>query len=115
MDQGTALLVSCAVEAVVAASVLGLSGWGQPLRGFATAVAATLMTHPVVWWVFPEIEMRTSYWTALALVELLVVLAETLAYRLILPTDGPRALALSLVANAASVGVGMLYYFFAGL
>ncbi|MCX7360557.1 MAG: hypothetical protein NTV97_01500 [Alphaproteobacteria bacterium] len=115
MDQGTALLVSITVEAVVAAGVLGLSGWGRPLLGVAAAVTGTLITHPLLWLAYPEIEIWTSYWTAFAVVEAMVVLVETFAYRLILPTDWARAFALSFVANAASAGVGMAYYYSAGL
>ena len=115
MDQTTALLVSIAVEAVVAASVVGLSGWGVPGRGVVAALVATLVTHPAVWWGFPEIELSTSYRTAFAVTESLVVLVEMLAYRLILPLGWRRALALSFIANAASAGVGMLYYLVARL
>lgn len=115
MDQATALLVSIAVEAIVAASVLALSGWGAPWRGVAAALAATLLTHPAVWWSFPEIELSTSYRTAFAVTEALVVLVEMLAYRLILPLGWWRALALSFIANAASAGVGVLYYLLARL
>lgn len=115
MDQGTALLVSIAVEAAVAAGMLGLSGWGRPLLGAAAAAVGTLITHPLVWGAFPEVELWTDYWTAFALIEALVVLAETFAYRLILPVDWPRALALSFVANAASAAAGMLYYYLPAL
>lgn len=115
MDQATALLLSIAVEAAVAAGMLGLSGWGRPLLGVAAAAAGTLITHPLVWGAFPQIELWTNYWTAFAVVEALVVLAETFAYRLILPVEWPRALALSFVANAASATVGMLHYYSAAL
>ena len=110
MDQVTALLVSIAVEAALAAGLLSLSSWGKPLRGVAVAALATLVTHPVVWWMFPEFEFRSNYWTAFTLVEALVVLAEAAAYRLIV-SNWLRALGLSFAANAASAGIGMLYYF----
>ena len=109
MDQVTALMISIAVEAAVAAGLLILSGWGKPPHGVAVAALATLVTHPVVWWIFPEIEFRSDYWTAFALVEALVVIAESGGYRLIV-SDWPRALGLSFAANAASAGVGMLIY-----
>lgn len=115
MDQVTALLASIGVEAAFAAGVLGLSGWGRPLLGIAAAATGTLITHPLVWWAFPEIELWTSYWTAFAIVEAAVVVIETFAYRLILPLEWPRAFVLSFVANAASAGAGMLFYYFAGL
>jgi hypothetical protein len=45
-----------------------------------------------------------------ALVESGVVLAESVAYRLIVPLPWRRALIASLVANGASTGAGLFYY-----
>jgi hypothetical protein len=43
-----------------------------------------------------------------------VVLAESIAYRVVVPLGWPRALFASLVANASSTAAGLLYYAFTG-
>lgn len=74
----------------------------------AQAFGASLLTHPVLWFViFPN--LHAGYWTKLAAGELFAWLAEAGYLRALGATPSwRRALACSLAANAASVAVGML-------
>jgi hypothetical protein len=69
-----------------------------------------LFTHPVVWVIVPPLETPLGYATAVVLVEAGVVLAESVAYRLIVPLAWPRALLASLIANGGSIAAGLGYY-----
>lgn len=110
MDQSAALIFSIGIEAATAAGLLRLLGWAAPWRGVAAAALATLVTHPVVWWSVPVLEPSTGYWPAVLAVEALVCLAESVVYRFLLPLAWPKALAVSVMANAASTIAGLLYY-----
>jgi hypothetical protein len=115
MDQATALFVSIAVEAVAAATLLAFSGWGRPLRGMAAAALATLITHPIAWGAASDFDPVMGFWVRTAVVEILVSLAESVAYRWLVPLAWPRALLASIAANAASTCVGLAYFYFIGL
>ena len=110
MDQSSALAASIAVEGAVVALLLMRMDRAKLLRGIAAAALATLMTHPLAWWSIKALEPAAGYWVAVAAVEALVCLAEAVAYRLLVPLAWPAALAVSVVANAASTLVGLLYY-----
>jgi len=110
MDQLSALAVSIAVEGAIAALLLARLGRAKVLRGIASAAVATLLTHPLAWWSIKALEPFAGYWTAVVSVEVLVCLAEAIAYRLLVPLSWPAAVVVSLVANAASTLVGLLYY-----
>lgn len=72
-------------------------------RVFA-AFGASALTHPIVWFVFPLLLSRQGYWTMVAAAEVFAVAAEAVYLRLF----GLRwALALSLLANALSAGLGL--------
>lgn len=114
MTQAQALILSIAIEAIVAFVVVRGLRWGGGLPAALAATAGTLLTHPAVWWAVPRLEAGIGYAAALALAESGVVLAESVAYRYIGPLAWRRALLASLVANAASTGVGLGYYAFAG-
>jgi hypothetical protein len=114
MSQATALILSIAIEAVIAFAMVRGLRWGSGARAALAATIGTLVTHPFVWHAVPWLEGRLGYDAAVALIESAVVLAESLAYRLIVPLAWRRALVASLVANAASTGTGLLYYAFAG-
>jgi hypothetical protein len=110
MSQTTALVLSIAIEAVIAfALVRGLS-WGSGLHAAAAAAVGTLVTHPFAWHGISRLEGVIGYGSAVAVVETGVVLAESIAYRLIVPLAWRRALIASLIANAASTAAGLLYY-----
>ena len=103
-----ALLLSLAVEAAVAALALARRGSGAALRGAGAAMLATLATQPTAWQAMWDWIPDLGYLPAVALAEALVVLFEAPFYALLVPLPWGRALALALLANAASLGVGLL-------
>jgi hypothetical protein len=114
MSQAASLILSIAIEAIVAFAAMRVRGWGSGLRAALAATVGTLITHPVVWRAVPALEPAIGYGAAVALAEGATVLAESIAYRLIVPLRWPRALAVSLAANAASTGAGLAYYALTG-
>jgi hypothetical protein len=109
MSQIAALALSIAIEAVVAFALIRVLGWGSSLNAALAATLGTLITHPIVWFLIPSLEAPIGYAGAVALVEAGVVLAESVAYRLIVPLSWRRSLVASLIANAASTAAGILY------
>jgi hypothetical protein len=110
MSQITALVLSIAIEAVIAFALVRGLAWGNGLRAAAAAAVGTLVTHPFAWRGIPQLEVVIGYGWAVAVVETGVVLAESIAYRLLVPLDWRRALIASLIANGASTAAGLLYY-----
>lgn len=110
MNQITALILSVLIEAVIAAALVTLWRAGDARRAALAATLATLVTHWAAWWGVSSLEGSLGYLPAVVVVEACVVLAESVAYRLIVPLRLPRALVVSLVANAASAGVGLALY-----
>jgi hypothetical protein len=110
MDQPSALAASIAVEGVAVVLLLARSGWARLLRGIGAAALATLVTHPLAWWSIQALEPAAGYWAAVAVVEALVCLIESPAYRFLVPLDWPAALLVSVVANSTSTLAGLLYY-----
>lgn len=95
----TAFAFTLAVEVPLAAWLLRR---GRARRRVALAVVAQCVSHPAVWFIFPELGLR--YGLMVALAESWAVLSEAAVYAAL--GDGVtlrRALAVSLAANAASV------------
>lgn len=92
-------------------SELALAPWllppEEPLwRRAATVVAANVLSHPAVWFVFPELGM--TYTPMLICAELWAVGSELVLYRLVFPRlRWRRALAVSTLANALSMSAGL--------
>jgi hypothetical protein len=101
-----AFLLTVAVEAPI---VLVFTRGAEPrgVRLFVLVVFAQLATHPLVWFVFPYIAgLRGS--TSTLLSELWAWLAEAVFYALALRgLTFTRALAVSAIANGASLLVGI--------
>jgi hypothetical protein len=114
MTQAQALILSIAIEAVIAFAMVRGLRWGSGARAALAAAVGTLVTHPFVWHVVPWLEGRLGYGAAVALVESAVILAESVAYRLIVPLSWRHSLVASLIANGASTGAGLFYYALAG-
>ena len=75
----------------------------------ATAFVATLATHPIVWFVVPELGLGES--ARVSASEGWAFGAECVIYRLFLAPLGWRAsAAASALANAASFGIGVLLF-----
>lgn len=76
-----------------------------PAGAVLIALGASALTHPVVWFVFPELRPWIGYWPMVALAEAFAVGVEAVYMR----AEGVRwAVGWSLVANAASFGLGIL-------
>jgi hypothetical protein len=102
-----AFLVTVAVEAPVVLALTRGSAAG-PAKRLALVLFAQLATHPLVWFVFPRLVGLTGR-GATTLAELWAWLAEGAFYALVLPDVTPaRALAISALANGASVLAGVV-------
>jgi hypothetical protein len=100
-----AFLATVAVEAPIVLALTRGSSLGAARR-LGVIVFAQLATHPLVWFVFPRIAGITGH-TSLLLSELWAWLGEAALYALALAGLRPtRALAVSAVANGASLLVG---------
>ena len=104
-----ALGLTLLVEAPLYVAALSLDRVG-PARAVAAAVAVNCATHPLLWWFLGRFTgaAAAAYWTALALAELAVVLAEAVLLGLLTGRRGTLPYAASLTANAASVLAGLL-------
>jgi hypothetical protein len=78
------------------------------VRGAVILVLANLATHPVLWYVIPQVVVpRTTQFVAVG--EGWAIAAETACYWAVIPGMRARsALAVALLANVASFGVGRL-------
>ena len=102
-----AFLVTVAVEAPIVLALTRGSETGIARR-LALVVFAQLATHPLVWFVFPRIVGLTGL-GATTLAELWAWLAEAAFYALVLGgLSLTRALAISALANGASVLAGVI-------
>jgi hypothetical protein len=92
-------------------SELAVAPWLLPpdeprWRRLAAVGAANVASHPAVWFVFPELGL--AYTPMLVLAELWAFGSEVLLYRLVFRTLSlRRAIAVSALANAASLGLGL--------
>jgi hypothetical protein len=104
-----AFLATVAVECPI---VVALTR-GHPTPAWRRALIAIfgqLVTHPLVWFVFPRLVGLTGL-SSLALSELWAWLAEAAFYAVVLPGLSPaRALGVSACANAASILVGLAIF-----
>jgi hypothetical protein len=78
------------------------TGWGR-------ALAASTITHPFVWFAFPWLGGRLALgWTATSIVsEVFAVAVEAAFFRRLCRITWKRAGLVSLLANAASVAIGL--------
>lgn len=102
-----AFALTCAIEIPV---VLWTTRDAGPttVRRAVIALVGQLATHPLVWFVFPYIPGITG-WTAFVASELYATAVEATLYAVAWPRLGAtRAIGISAVANAVSLGVGLL-------
>lgn len=104
MTQLQAMTCSILIEVPVA-----LALGPRQLRTAAAGIAATLVTHPVLWAAWTPARGWLSYAATALLLEGAVVAVEAGIYRVTLPVSWGRAALISLAANAASFGVGALF------
>ncbi len=112
MTQWQAELLSLAIEVPVATLVVAV---GLHMRGarmivvmILAAAAGTALTHPVVWTGVLALAPRVGWVAAVAALELFAVVGETVVYRVATPLTWRQAGLVSLVANAASFGAGLV-------
>lgn len=76
-------------------------------RRVGAVVAANVLSHPAVWFVFPE--LGVGYTAMLVLAELWAFGSEVLVYRLVFPRlEWRQAIAASALANALSLVLGLV-------
>lgn len=108
LTQGAALGLTLAIES----PVVLLAAWQLRLpwlRGLTAGLLASALTHPVAWWVSRQLGPQ-DYGLWILLLEITICLVEAAIFRLMLPTSWHWALALSVVANAASALTGILLW-----
>jgi hypothetical protein len=76
--------------------------WRPELR-VLIAFGASALTHPVVWFVMPKLDV--SYWTYVAIAETFAVTGEGIYFHWL---GMKRGLLLAFVANALSASLGLL-------
>lgn len=93
------LLLECPTVVLAYRSIASLR------RSLATALAANLTTHGLLWSLWPLWWGR--YPARLAAAEVTIVLVEAVCYRYLLGGTTLRALTVSALANASSVAAGL--------
>ena len=113
MGQLGALLFSLLVEVPTALGLARLARWlapGQGRRLALTALAATLLSHPFAWLGNRLLAVALPFAGRAALIEIGVAMFEAALYWRLVPLPPRRALAISLVANTLSFGLGLVAY-----
>lgn len=108
MSQPLAMLLSIAIEAAVAAALIGALRWGNAGRAAAAAAVGTLLTHWFAWHRSPPVMAVIGDVPGFVAVEACVTLVEAGVYRFLVPVSLGRALVLSLAANGSSAAVGIV-------
>jgi hypothetical protein len=94
-------LVAFALTVAIEVPLVTLLLRGPLRRRVALAIVAQCVSHPAVWFVFPELGLR--YPVMLLVAESWAVLSETAVYALLGDGVSPRrALGVSLLSNGAS-------------
>jgi hypothetical protein len=101
VSQTTALALTWGIELVVA----GLLTARRDLRFFLVVFAASLVTHPVVWWVGSSAPPG-QWWPRIIAVEAVVAVLEGIFIRF--AAREPAGLRVGLVMNATSFAVGLV-------
>lgn len=110
MTQTAALLITLVIEVPVV-WLLARRVESDRVRIVLIACAASLLTHPFAWWANASFVHLPFYAVRLPLIEISVVVAESLFYRLLLFPTAKGALLASALANALSVALGLVVYY----
>ncbi len=112
MNQTEALLVTLSIEVPIAVALAVWRGWVAGRLGTValSSLAASLLTHPLLWIVDPR--LKTSFDTPMrwALLETAIALVEAGVYVVGAGLTARRAIVTSFLANAASFGIGVAIY-----
>lgn len=109
MIQAIAFALTLIIELPVAAVV----GWARRVnvslpRLLVVSACGTLLTHPFVWAMVSNWLRPWPFWGRTAVAETFAVVVEALVYWRGGPVSGVDAALLSLLANGASFGLGLL-------
>ena len=114
MTQSEALLLTLAIEVPIAVGLVAALRWTSPRRLLlvaASSLAASTWTHPLLWMVEPLLAATIrDRALRLGLLEAGIALVEAAVYWLAAGLPPRRALLVSVVANGASLGAGLLIY-----
>ncbi len=108
MTQLEAMALTYAIEAGVAAALAPAFGRAV-LMCAAAAIAGSTVTHPILWAVFYDVQAAFGPLSTPVL-EAGVIVAETVAYRVLATPRWDEAALFSVLANAASWWIGELIY-----
>lgn len=116
MNQLAAMCLSIAIEAPVALALR--ARWDADARGereiartLGIAAGATMLTHPMAWWLNTSGLRALTFGPRAAIIEGLVWAVETVVYARVLPMPWGRALLVSGLANGLSFGVGLALWY----
>jgi hypothetical protein len=101
MNQGTALVLTWLVELGVATAMTGR----RDARFVVVVVVASLLTHPLVWWVGAHATPAT-WWPRVLVAEATVAVVEGVFVRV--AAREPAGLVTGVAMNFASFGVGLV-------
>ena len=103
-----AFLLSLVVEGIVA-GVTARALHLKVLRVIGASTAGTCLTHPLLWFVWSR--LIANYALYIASGEILVAAIEALViWAIARPITAKQAIAVSLIANGASYGLGVLIH-----
>ncbi|HEY3815349.1 MAG TPA: hypothetical protein VGL66_19180 [Caulobacteraceae bacterium] len=110
MSEFQALLLSAAIEAPIAWLLVRLTRWPSrgPLHAALAAAAATAVTHPQLWAAVLWLTPRFGWSPVVVAGEAVVVVVEGLLIAWMAGLTLRHAMLLSLAANSASFGAGLL-------
>ncbi|MCB9761211.1 MAG: hypothetical protein H6739_15325 [Alphaproteobacteria bacterium] len=116
MSQTAAMLLTLAVEVPLGLAVAGLGRWPADrrhwLRLAAVLVAMSLITHPFAWTLNVDLAPHLSPWARVAVIEVAVAAFEGLLLWRFGRLTPARGFGLGAVVNAASFGVGLLFFLY---
>jgi hypothetical protein len=108
MSQPAAMMLSIAIEAIVAAGLIAVLRWGSPARAALSATIGTLLTHWFAWHLAPPVMAAIGVIPGFIAIESCVTLVEAVVYFFLVPVNSLRALLLSLAANGSSAAAGVV-------
>jgi hypothetical protein len=115
MSQLTAYLITIGVECPMVLLIVFSRRW-LPLERTGLlwvglwGILASSITHPIAWH-FNSVFQSTVYEIRVSILELLIFLAEGIIYHYGIRLNWSRAMVISLIANIASYGIGMIIFY----
>jgi hypothetical protein len=112
MDEFTARVLTCMIEAPVAYTFIKHEGWTCRGPGHAAmaAVVGTCVLHPPAWDAFKYLDhtLGWGFWPSFLLVEACVYVSKALLIGWMIMLPFKRAMILSTLENTASAGFGLV-------